>query len=92
VAKNLRQYSKRYDEEDEAVMAAADSEFLAERARVMAEWRDWRAGREAWAAEQAAFAREALGARWRPDEEQFTLREVEVSAVVEAREEPAKLH
>ena len=90
VAKNLRQYQKRYDEEDEALLAAADSEFVAERERLLAEWRDWRATRDAWAAEQAEGVRALLGARWRPEAEEYVLQEVEVSAVVDIREEPAK--
>jgi translation initiation factor 3 subunit B len=41
IVKNLKQYSKRYDEEDEALLASADAELLAERSRLAAEWRDW---------------------------------------------------
>ena len=89
VAKNLRHYSKKYDEEDEALLNAADEEFLAAREGVMREWRDWRAAREGWAAEQEAFRRAALGDRWR--EGDYRLEKVDVTVVLEVKEEPVKL-
>lgn len=91
VAKTLRQYSKRYDEEDEALLAAADSEVVAERERLAAEWRDWLATKAAWVAEQREGEKALLGARWREEASQYVLQEVEVAAVVDMKEEPVKL-
>ena len=91
VMKNLKKYSKKYEEEDEAVLAAADAGFHAERERLLAEWRDWRATKEAWVEEQRRCEREMLGDRWRDPTEEFIVEEVEVSAVVDLKEEPAKL-
>jgi translation initiation factor 3 subunit B len=90
VARDLKRFSRRYEAEDEALLANVDAEAVAERDAKLAEWAAWRAGREAWAAEQAEGARALLGARWRPLEEESTIAVVEVSAVVDAREEVVK--
>lgn len=90
IAKNLKQYSKRYDEEDEALLAAADSEFHAERSRLVAEWRDWLATKAGWVSEQKEGEKAMWGARWKDSEEEFVVEEVEVTAVVDVKEEPAK--
>ena len=63
IGRNLKRYAKRYEEEDEALLMAADSEFLAERERMMADWRAWAATRTAWAEEHAAGVRGLLGDR-----------------------------
>ena len=92
IAKNLKQYSKRYDEEDEAVLAAADSELVAERTRLVAAWRDWRATKDAWVAAQREGEKALYGARWKEPASEYVVQEVEVSAVVDMKEEPAKGH
>lgn len=91
VAKNLKQYSKRYDEEDEAILAAADSEAVAERNRLMSEWRAWRDSKDAWVREQEEGKKALWGAKWQEPAEEFVVSEVEVSAIVDIKEEPAKL-
>jgi translation initiation factor 3 subunit B len=91
VAKNLKLYSRRYEEEDEAIIAAVDSVHQAERERLLAEWRDWRATKDGWVEEQKKGEKALLGDKWREPEEEFVVEEVEVSAVVDMREEPAKL-
>jgi len=90
IAKNLKQYSKRYDEEDEALLAAADSEFVQERERLIAEWRDWRAAKAAWVKEQQEGKKALLGGRWKEPTDEFIIEQVEVSAVVDVKEEPVK--
>lgn len=87
IVKNLRRYSKRYEEEDEALLAQADTEFLAERGRQLAEWRQWVEARREQAEERLRFAREQLGERHRAHEE-FTVQQVEVSVVLDVKEEP----
>ncbi|PRW39159.1 Eukaryotic translation initiation factor 3 subunit B [Chlorella sorokiniana] len=88
ITKNLRKYSKRYEEEDEALLAQADTEFLAEREKQLTDWRNWLAAKKAAVEEREAFAREQLGGRFRAHEE-FMLQEVEVSVVLDVKEEPA---
>lgn len=90
IVKNLRKYSKRYEEEDDALLAQADTEFLAEREKQLNEWRAWVESRKAYSEEREAFAREQLGER-AAAHDRFQLQEVEVSVVVEVKEEPAKL-
>lgn len=89
IVKNLRKYSKRYEEEDEALLAQADTEFLAERERQLSEWRQWVEARQAAAQAAQAFAREQLGERLRAHEE-FAVTEVEVSVVLDVKEEAVK--
>lgn len=91
ISKNLKKHSKKYEEEDEAVLAAADAGFHAERERLLAEWRDWQASKQAWVKEQCAAERELLGDRWIESSDEFVIEEVEVSAVVDMKDEPAKL-
>ena len=90
VAKNLKQYSKRYEEEDGALLAAADSEFLAERERIMNAWREWRAAKDSWVEGQNKGIAELFGARWKDPETEYHVEKVEVTAVVDVKEEPAK--
>jgi translation initiation factor 3 subunit B len=85
-----RRYSRRYEEEDEALLAQADTEFLAERAREVAAWRDWLGSKSAWVEEQAAGAIRLLGDRYKGDSE-YTVKEVEVTVTLDTKEEPAKL-
>ncbi|KAL4518998.1 hypothetical protein Ndes2526A_g00106 [Nannochloris sp. 'desiccata'] len=90
LAKNLKQYSKRYEEEDEKLLAAADSEFLAERERMVNAWREWRAAKDAWVAEQQKGTAALFGSKWKDPESEYRVEKVEVTAVVDIKEEPAK--
>jgi translation initiation factor 3 subunit B len=84
--RNLKAYSKRYDEEDEALLMQADADVLRERERLAAEWREWRESRESYAEAAAAFKREACGAL--ADEPEYVVRAVAVEQILDVREEP----
>lgn len=86
IARNLKAYSKRYDEEDEALLLQADADVLQERQRMADEWRRWAEARAEYVAAQAAFRREALGER--AGEPEFTVRSVAVEQLLDVREEP----
>ncbi|KAI8475850.1 MAG: eukaryotic initiation factor [Monoraphidium minutum] len=86
IVKNLKAYSKRYDEEDEALLMQADADVLQERQKMADEWRTWAEGRAAYAEAQAAFRREMCGAL--ADEPEFTVKTVTVEQVLDMREEP----
>ena len=86
----MKQYSKRYEEEDGALLAAADSEFLAERERIMNAWREWRAAKDSWVEGQNKGIAELFVARWKDPETEYHVEKVEVTAVVDVKEEPAK--
>ncbi|PSC71923.1 Eukaryotic translation initiation factor 3 subunit B [Micractinium conductrix] len=89
IVKSLRKYSKRYEEEDEALLAQADSEFVRERERQLAEFRDWLASKQEYAAKEEAFFKEQLGERLNAHDH-FTVQEVEVSVVLDVKEEAVK--
>lgn len=91
LSKNLKAYSKRYEEEDEALLAAVDSEFVAERERLMRSWEEWHNTKTAWVAEQLEGMKRLLGSRWREPRSEYRVEEAEVTAIVEVKEEPAKL-
>lgn len=91
IAKGLKKYSKRYDEEDEAMLMQADTEFLAEREKLMADWRAWHESRKAWAEQQRQFFIKSMGDRYQPEESEYVVEEVEVTETVDVKEEPAKL-
>lgn len=86
IVKNLRKYSKRYEEEDEALLAQADTEFVGERERQLTEWRSWLASKQAYAQEREQFARAQLGER-AAAHDRFTVKAVEVSVVLDVKEE-----
>ena len=95
VQRNLKKYSKRYDEEDEALLASADAELLAERSRLAAKWREWLETKKAWVEEQEQVKKSLLLDRYGPElvaaYERFTMADTEVSVVIDQKEEPAKL-
>jgi translation initiation factor 3 subunit B len=41
ILKNLKSYSKRYDEEDEALLQQADQDVLLERKQLLTDWEGW---------------------------------------------------
>ena len=90
VLKNLKQFSKRYEEEDEALMATQDSEYLAERQRLVHAWKEWQEAKAAWVADQFQGKVELFGARWKDPASEYHVEQVEVTAVVDVKEEPAK--
>ena len=90
LSKNLKQYSKRYEEEDEALLAAADSEFLAKRDQMAAAWRDWRSGKDGWVEEMRGKVAALYGGRWKDPESEYHVEKVMVTAVVDVREEAVK--
>lgn len=90
IAKNLKSYGKRYEEEDEALLAAVDSEAAAERRRIEEAWKEWQKSKERWVKEQIEGAKRLLGTRWKEPETEYRVEEVEVSAVIDIREEVVK--
>eukprot|EP00887_Chlorella_sp_A99_P002372 scaffold10.g2372.t1 len=86
IARGLKKYSKRYEEEDEA----ADTELMAERERVMDAWRKWHASKAEFVEAERRGDAELLGDRVKIIED-FKLVETEVTVVVDTKEEPARL-
>lgn len=89
ILKNLKHYSKKYDEEDEALLNAADEEFLAARGKEMHEWQEWRASKDSWVAEQQEAKKKLLGDRWCDND--FRLEKVDVTVILDTKEEIAKV-
>lgn len=86
ISKNLKKYSKRYEEEDEKLLAAVDSEYLAERERLQEEWNNWKDSKAEWAKQQQEGIKALLGSKWKDPEEEYIVEEVEVSAIVDVKE------
>ncbi|KAK9836110.1 hypothetical protein WJX81_002073 [Elliptochloris bilobata] len=74
--KRLKEFSKRYDEEDNALLDELDTGIMAERQRLMDEWEEWYKGKAEWLAWAAEGASKVLGAR--AAELPFTVEDVEV--------------
>ncbi|WPT13163.1 Eukaryotic translation initiation factor 3 subunit B [Picochlorum sp. SENEW3] len=87
ISKNLKKYSKRFEEEDEKLLAAVDSELLAEREKMLSEWNSWKESRVEWAEKQKEGIKQLLGSKWVAPEEEYIVQEVEVSAIVDVREQ-----
>jgi uncharacterized protein with WD repeat len=86
ILRTLKSYAKKYDEQDELLLAAADTELLAKRARKKAEWEEYMAGKAEWLKEAEAHLVEVLGAL--PEEPKFSLQETDVQQIIDVREEP----
>jgi translation initiation factor 3 subunit B len=86
ITKNLKKYSKRFEEEDEKLLAAVDSELLAERERLLTEWNRWKESKVEWAQREMEGIKALLGNKWREPEEEYVIEEVEVSAIVDVKE------
>lgn len=86
IARNLKQYSKRYEEEDEALLQEADAEVLQDRARARGEWQEWYATKKEYLEALEAFKRDTYGALY--EEGEYEMQRVSVEQTLEVREEP----
>lgn len=48
IVKNLKAYAKRYEDDDELLLAAAGSEQLERRTQLRKLWEEWMSGKDAW--------------------------------------------
>lgn len=87
IQKNLKQYSKRYDEEDEQLIMQADADVLQERQKYLDEWQAYVERRRGYAQLLADFKRELIGPQ-RYAEGESTIQKVLVEQVIEVKEEP----
>lgn len=86
ILKNLKTYAKKYDEQDEQLLAAADTELMKARQQKRMEWEAFLAGKESWRASQHEALAAYLGHE--PVEPASELREVDVQQIIEVKEEP----
>jgi translation initiation factor 3 subunit B len=86
ILKNLKVYAKKYDEQDEQLLAAADTEQMRVRAQKRAEWESFVGGKQAWKQEQHDALVKFLGHE--PEEPASQLAEVDVQQIIDVREEP----
>jgi translation initiation factor 3 subunit B len=87
ISKNLKKYSKRFEAEDEKLLAAVDSELLAEREKTLSEWNAWKASRVEWIKQNAEGIKKLLGSKWIAPEQEYIVEEVQVSAIVDVKEQ-----
>jgi translation initiation factor 3 subunit B len=86
VVRNLKAFSKRYDEEDEALLQQADADVLQERARLLDEWKAWVEASRPYVAERAAYRLKKYGPK--EAEPEFTMQKVSVEHTISVAEEP----
>lgn len=90
IQRNLKRYSKRYDEEDERLLLSADAEFLAEREREMNNWREWLESRKEWIEQERKDVEALLGPEKLARMNDYEVVKAEVSVVVDTKEEVIK--
>lgn len=86
VAKNLKSYSKRYEEEDDRLIEQADADVLSERKAQLDEFQRFRESKREFVAMLEGFKKQMFGAKW--DEKASKMEKVVVEQVVESKEEP----
>lgn len=85
IVKNLKTYSRRYEEEDEALILQADADVLTERQRMLDDWLAWLASKRGYIAQLEEFRRTMLGERY--EEAEFTMESVTVEQTIDNKEE-----
>ena len=85
IIKNLKSYAKKYDEQDEQLLAAADTEQMRVRQQKRVEWDAFGQSKQAWGAEQRRLLVVQLGHE--PCEPESHTEEVSIQQIVEVREE-----
>lgn len=86
IVKRLKEYSKRYEEEDEALLMQADADVVRERQRFVSEWNSYVASRKAAAEKAAQYKKQVYGDKYA--EQPFTMESVTVEQVLDVKEEP----
>uniref|UniRef100_A0A383V8L2 Eukaryotic translation initiation factor 3 subunit B n=2 Tax=Tetradesmus obliquus TaxID=3088 RepID=A0A383V8L2_TETOB len=86
IRKGLKEYSRRYDEEDEALLLQADADVLQERAKQQQEWDAAAAARQEYAAQLRAFYEATYGEAAK--EKEYSMTTVVVEQLLDVREEP----
>ncbi len=86
IVKNLKMYSKRYDEEDEQLLRLDDDNVLLERKNLMEEWVQFKESKRDFIAMLEGFRKQMFGAKW--DEKPSRLELTKVEQVLEVKEEP----
>jgi len=86
---NLKNYSKRYDAEDEELLMAADSELIESRNRQINVWNNWKRQNEEYAEQYFQFAKATLGED-KFAEAEYDIEIVKINHAVEVKEETYK--
>jgi translation initiation factor 3 subunit B len=86
IKKNLKEYSKRYDEEDEALLLQADADVLQERQKQQEEWDAAAAARTDYIARIREFYEETYGEK--ASEKEYVMETVTVEQIIDLKEEP----
>ncbi|KAK9824494.1 hypothetical protein WJX72_010811 [[Myrmecia] bisecta] len=85
ILKNLKQRTKRFEEEDEALALESDAGLVAMRKKLMKDWEDWLESKREWIEQNEATRRAILGDRLQEGE--FTVEQVEVEDKLGTTEE-----
>lgn len=86
IRKNLREFSKRFDEEDAAEESNVSAELIAHRRRLIDEWNAWRAKRTKELEAERKKAGLSVSSAAKPDEERETVEEW-VEEIIDETEE-----
>lgn len=85
IFKNLKKYSKRYEEEDEALVMEADQEVTDKRKALMAEWNNFLESKKRWLDEIEPVRKQILGPCYELGE--YTINFVEQEVVIDTKDE-----
>lgn len=88
ILKNLKSYTKRYEEEDETLVEQADADVLSERKTWMDEWIQFRDSKKEFVTKLEAFRKQMYGPKW--DVKSSRMDKISVEQVLETKEERHK--
>ena len=87
ITKNLKKYSKKYEQEDHDVYALLDDETRKRRTQLQEEWEGWVAKWKQLHEEERSYRMELRGGEDSDKEEETELKEIEAEELVDVTEE-----
>ncbi|KAL5698942.1 Eukaryotic translation initiation factor 3 subunit B [Ranunculus cassubicifolius] len=87
IAKNLKKYSKKYEDDDKDVMTHVDKVEKERRNRLKEEWKEWVAKWKELSEEDKALRQKLRDGEESDEEEEYEAKEVEVEEVVDVKED-----
>ncbi|XP_015697090.1 eukaryotic translation initiation factor 3 subunit B-like [Oryza brachyantha] len=87
ISKNLRKYSKKYEQEDQDAFNMLSEQERKRRKQLQAEWEGWVAKWKQLHEEEIPYRMELRDGEASDDEEEYDTKEVEVEEIVDVHEE-----
>ena len=87
IAKNIKRYSKKYEQEDQDVHNQVDEEERRRRTQLQEEWQGWVAKWKQLHEEERSYRMELRGGEESDKEEETEIKEIEAEELVDVTEE-----